>query len=200
MTLLNYGQPLGGITQAAYIVEDIEAAMRHYVRMLNIGPWFVTGPFVPAAGVYRGQPTQMRLTLAVAYSGHLMLEVIQQHDDLPSVYREKIEKSGYGFHHYAVATRDFDADIARYRSMGCDLAFSDISPRGSRIAYMDSSDSLHGMIELVEMSDRLEAIYTGFHHASVGWDGSDPIRRAPPVQPPAQYAPGDQAGNTLSST
>ena len=176
MSTLDYGQPLGGVTQAAYIVQDIEAAMRHFTRLLNVGPWFVTGPFVPAAGVYRGEPTRMRLTLAVAYSGHLMLEVIQQHDELPSVYREKIEKSGYGFHHYGVATRNFDADIARYQALGYALAFSDISPRGARIAYMDSLSDIHGMIELIEMSDGLEAIYTSFQHASVGWDGTDPIR------------------------
>ena len=185
MSTLDYGQPLGGITQIAYVVEDLDAAMSEFTALMKVGPWFVTGPFVPAAGVYRGEPTQMKITLAVAFSGHVMLELIQQHDTLPSVYREKIEKSGYGFHHYAVPTRDFEAEITRYQRMGYELAFSDISPRGSRIAYMDSSRAVHGMIELVEMSDRLEAIYTGFYHASVGWDGKDPVRRTAVCSPAA---------------
>lgn len=189
MGTLNYGQPLGGIIQVAYVVEAIEASMREFTAVLNVGPWFVTGPFVPAAGIYRGQPTQMSLTLAVAFSGHVMLELIQQHDRLPSVYREMVERTGYGFHHYAVPTATFDADVARYRAMGYELAFSDVSPRGSRIAYMDSTRAVHGMVELVEMSDRLEAIYRAFHHASVGWDGRDPVRRtAPAPQPPGRPA------------
>jgi hypothetical protein len=183
MSTLDYGQPLGGITQVAYVVEDIAASMTEFTRLLNVGPWFVTGPFVPAKGVYRGEPTKMKLTLAVAFSGHLMVELIQQHDDEPSVYRETVAKRGYGFHHFAVPTRDLDAEIQRYEAMGYKLAFSDVSPRGSRVAYMDSTTAVHGMIELVEMSDRLEAIYTGFHHASVGWDGSDPVRRGDGSKP-----------------
>lgn len=177
MSTLDYGQPLGGVTQVAYVVQDIEASMEEFTRLLKVGPWFVTGPFVPARGMYRGEPTRMQLTLAVAFSGHLMLELIQQHDELPSVYREMVEKKGYGFHHYAVATRSFDADVARYEDMGYQLAFSDVSPRGSRIAYMDSTRAIHGMIELVEMSEGLEAVYTSIQHASVGWDGRDPVRR-----------------------
>jgi hypothetical protein len=188
MSTLDYGQPLGGVTQAAYIVEDLETSMKDFTDLLNVGPWFVTGPFVPAAGIYRGEPTKMKITLAVAFSGHLMLELIQQHDELPSVYREKIDKTGYGFHHYAVPTRHFDADIARYQSMGYELAFSDVSPRGARVAYMDSSRPIHGMIELVEMSDRLEAIYTAFYHASVGWDGKDPVRKTPLSMPAVAVA------------
>lgn len=178
MSTLDYGQPLGGITQAAYVVADIYASMKEFTDSLNVGPWFVTGPFVPPAGTYRGQPTTMSVTLAVGFSGHLMIELVQQHDELPSVYRELVERTGYGFHHFAVATRNLDTDIARYQCKGYALAFSDVSPRGVRVAYMDSSSAIHGMIELIEMSDRLEAIYTKFYHASVGWDGSDPVRRS----------------------
>lgn len=183
MSTLNYGQPLGGITQAAYVVEDIDASMAVFTRLLNVGPWFVTGPFVPAKGVYRGKPTTMRLTLAVAYSGHLMVELIQQHDQQPSVYQEMVHKTGYGFHHYAVPVADIDAEIARYESLGYALAFSDVSPRGARVAYMDSAKDVFGMIELVQMSARVEAIYTSFYHASIGWDGRDPVRRADAPKP-----------------
>ena len=43
------------------------------------------------------------------------------------------------------------------------------------IAYVDTTRDLPGM---VEMSERLEAIYTRMYLASVGWDGTDPVRRA----------------------
>ncbi len=177
MTALSYGQPLDGITQVAYIVEDIQDAMTSYSRLLRVGPWFVTGPFVPREGRYRGAPTAMQVTLAVAFSGHLMVELVQQHDELPSVYRETIERTGYGFHHYGVPVRDLEASIATYQELGYALAFRDVSPRGTRVAYMDCTRSVHGMIELIELTPRLEAIYTGFQRASIGWDGSDPVRR-----------------------
>jgi Glyoxalase/Bleomycin resistance protein/Dioxygenase superfamily len=118
MTMLSFGQPVGGIVQIAYTVKDIERGMRDYTERLNVGPWFVTGPFVPSRGFYRGQPTDMSLTLAVAYSGHMMVELIEQHDDKPSVYQETIRTKGYGFHHWGMCSRSFDADVARYEKAG----------------------------------------------------------------------------------
>ena len=178
MSVLNFGQPVGGIIQVAYIVEDIEASMREFTQRLRVGPWFVSGPFVPPEGIYRGQPTKMRLTLAVGFSGHMSFELIEQHDDLPSVYQEVIKARGYGFHHWAVPVPDLDRAVAEHRAQGYEVAFSDRSPRGYRVVYMDTTRDLPGMIELMEMSPALEARYTEMYQASLGWDGSDPVRRA----------------------
>ena len=118
-TTINFtGQPHGSIAQIAYIVPDIEAAMRSYVARLNVGPSFVAGPFVPQKGVYRGTPITPRLTLALAYSGTTMIELIQQHDDGPSVFAETVKKRGYGFHHFGLAVREFDAELAAYLGKG----------------------------------------------------------------------------------
>src|ERR1700693_6199140 len=84
MTLLNFGQPLKGIVQFAYVVADLERAMADYTARLNIGPWFVIGPFSPPEARYRGQPTKLNVTLAIGYSGHMQIELIQQHNDAPS--------------------------------------------------------------------------------------------------------------------
>ncbi len=178
MRQLAFGQPLGGIIQVAYVVADIQAAMREFTARLNIGPWFVSGPFVPPEGVYRGRPTDIRLTLALGFSGHMSFELIQQHDDKPSVYREVIERRGYGFHHWALAIDDLDREIAAYAAGGYAVAFSDRSPRGARIAYVDTSRDLPGMIELIELTAQAEAKYAEIHRASVGWDGRDPVRVA----------------------
>ena len=62
--------------------------MRRYTDLLQIGPWFLVGPFVPAKGIYRGAVTTMRISLAVAFAGEAMVELIEQHDQAPSVYRE----------------------------------------------------------------------------------------------------------------
>jgi Glyoxalase/Bleomycin resistance protein/Dioxygenase superfamily len=177
MKHLSFGQPLGGIVQAAYTVENINRSMDDFTRRLNLGPWFVTGPFVPAKGQYRGQPTDISLTLAVAFAGHMMIELIQQHDDKPSVYQETIRTKGHGFHHWAICSRSFDEDVARYRNAGYELAFSDLSPRGVRIVYMDTTRDLPGMLEIIETTDALEAIYKSYFDAAQDWDGSNPVRK-----------------------
>jgi hypothetical protein len=178
MPLFNFGQPVGAIIQVAYIVEDIQRSMRDFTARLKIGPWFVSGPFVPPEGRYRGEPTDIRLTLGVGFAGHMSFELIEQHDRAPSVYREIVEQRGYGFHHWAMPVDDIDGEVARYRSLGYEAAFSDRSPRGYRIVYVDTTRDLPGMIELMERTPSLEARYTEMYLASVGWDGSDPIRTA----------------------
>lgn len=174
-----FGQQIGGISQVAYVVEDIQTSMKEFTARLGLGPWFLSGPFVPPEGFYRGEPTDMKVSLALAFAGHVMIELIQQHDDKPSVYREMVETRGYGFHHWGICTDRFEETIAKYESDGYVIAFSDRSPRGVRIVYMDATRDLPGMIEIIEWGERLESIYMDYFAASQDWDGSDPIRRWP---------------------
>lgn len=183
MQLMKIGQPLGGVIQMAYIVEDIRKSMQDFTARLGVGPWFLSGPFVPPEGLYRGQPTDMTVSLAVAFSGHVTIEVIQQHDTKPSVFQEFIGRRGYGFHHWAIGARDFDGEVRRFQRQGYEIAFSDRSPRGVRIVYMDTSRDLPGMLEIIEITDDLEDIYLEMYQASVGWNGSDPVRKAKAVPP-----------------
>jgi hypothetical protein len=177
MKQLSFGQPFGGIIQVAYTVENIDRGMRDFTERLNLGPWFVTGPFTPSKGGYRGQPTDISLTLAVAFAGHMMIELIEQHDDKPSVYQETIKTKGYGFHHWAICSDKFDEDVAHYQAAGYPIAFHDVSPRGVRIVYMDTTRDLPGMLEIIETTDALQAIYQSYYDAAQNWDGKDPVRR-----------------------
>lgn len=176
MALTNYGQPLGGIIQYAYIVEDIRREMAQFTESMNVGPWFLAGPFKPPRGRYRGQPTELEVSLAIAFSGHVMIELIEQHNDVPSVFREVVDKRGYGFHHHAIVCNDFDAELEKYQSRGFEIAFSDELPGGTRIAYFDTTAVLPGMLEITELTPATEARHTHVYLASVGWDGSDPVR------------------------
>jgi hypothetical protein len=173
---LSFGQPLGSVVQYAYVVQSIDRAAADYVDRLGIGPWFVRGPFTPSAGRYRGQPTSAAITLARAFSGHVMLELVEQHDDTPSVFHPSSGQRRYGFHHWAVFTEQIDADIEGYRALGYEEAYSDVLPSGSRISYVDSRRDLPGMIELVEHTDAQEQVYDTIYRASVGWGGDEPLR------------------------
>lgn len=173
---LRFGRPLGEIIQFAYTVADVDAAVRLYVERFGVGPWYRRGPFTPPHARYRGEPAQLTITLARAFHGDTMIEVIQQHDDSPSVFRERIDKVGYGFHHWAIATRDIEGDIARFAADGYPVAFEDQVPSGARIVYVDATAELPGMIELIEMNDVQEQMYERFHRAAADWDGGDPIR------------------------
>jgi hypothetical protein len=175
--LLDFGQPDGGVTQFAYVVQDIEAAAAAFSAQLGVGPWFVRGPFRPPEGRLRGEPNEPLISLARGFAGHAMFELVHQHDEGPSVFHEHAGPRRYGFHHWAIVTSSFDADIERLAAKGYEEAFSDRLPTGSRVVYMDATRDLPGMIELVEHTAAQEQVYTSMYRAAVGWDGSDAIRR-----------------------
>ena len=172
-----FGQPIGGIVQVAYVVEDLHQAMQDFTRRLNIGPWHYAETYEVQDAVYRGQATDMRMGLALGFSGHMCFELIHMVDDKPSVYRDIVARRGYGFHHLGMATRSYDADVERYRSMGYEVQFSGRTRRGIRGAYLDTSDHLPGMLELIEFNEQQDSFYGAMHQAALAWDGTDPFRK-----------------------
>jgi hypothetical protein len=92
------------------------------------------------------------------------------------VYREVLEKRGPGFHHFGIATANFDTDLERHRAAGHELAFYLLVPSGGRVAYLDTTRELPGFLELIELGGAFEPVFNTFYRASIGWDGKDPVR------------------------
>ncbi|MBN7796627.1 VOC family protein [Parahaliea mediterranea] len=176
MPVLNFGQPDEGVIQMAFITDDLQRAMRDMSACLGVGPWFHFEEFELCELRYMDEPADFRIGLALANSGHMQFELIQPLDDKPSPYRRTRERRGWGFHHYAVAARDFDGTCARLGGQGYRRLVECSVPVGARAAYYDTDDALAGMIEVVEMTPEVETLWTTIHHASVGWDGEDPVR------------------------
>jgi hypothetical protein len=176
MSLLNFGQPDDGIIQTAYVVEDIHRSMQHWVEQLKVGPWFLLEHFTGIDASCRGRPSEADVAIAMSFAGHMMIELIQPDDQVPSVYHEIIEKRGCGFHHWGVGSKDFDRDVESYEKLGGELAFFARVPSGGRVAYMDTTAQLPGMVELIELGTDFEPMFTGFYRASLGWDGKLPLR------------------------
>jgi Glyoxalase/Bleomycin resistance protein/Dioxygenase superfamily len=112
----------------------------------------------------------------MAFASHMQIELIQPNDEEPSVYKETIDATGYGFHHFGVASDDVDADIAELEARGYALAFKASVPTGGHVAYMDGGPNQPGFLELCAASPAFEELFGRFHQASVDWDGSDPVR------------------------
>lgn len=176
MTLLNFGQPDNGIIQMAYVVADLDSAMSRWTASFGAGPWFLLPHFTGERPRYRGGPGGADVALAMAFSGHMLIELIAPNDEKPSVYREVIERTGYGFHHFGVGTRAYDADVERHGARGFELAFEAGVPTGGRVGYLDTKGELPGFLELIELDDATEATFTRFYAASLGWDGKDLVR------------------------
>jgi Glyoxalase/Bleomycin resistance protein/Dioxygenase superfamily len=167
---------LGPIAQLGYVVEDVSAAMEHWIEVLDVGPFFYL-PSPPLNDlVYRGEPTNARIAVAIAYSGDLQVELIQPLDDHPSPYRDFSLVHGSGLHHVAHFTGEYDAALAIYVARGFSPYYQG---RGlsaeQRFSYFDSP-SLGGTVNEVVETSGFGGFFDYMKAQSVGWDGSEPIR------------------------
>ena len=176
----SFGQPVGAICQIAFTVPDLRAAIPVYADRLHAGPWVLMEHFRPPTQRYRGQPTTQDVSLALAYTGSMMVELIEQHDDGPSVYRETVDRVGHGFHHFAVTSAEFDSAEAAYLAVGYQPAYTaqtDPSMGSARVTYLDATTDLPGMIELIELTPEVDAHFGSIKALSEHWDGTDLIHR-----------------------
>jgi hypothetical protein len=160
----------------AYVVEDMDAAMREWIDQLGVGPWFLLDTFTGVDPTYRGASSEAEVSLAMSFAGHMLVELIALEDERPSVWREGVERLGYGFHHFGVGTADYDGEIARHAEQGHALAFECSVPTGGRVGYVDTTAELNAYVEVIEMDEPTEATFTRFYAQALTWDGSDPVR------------------------
>jgi hypothetical protein len=177
MALFDFGQPLNGYCQLAFVVEDIQASMESFTRHVNAGPWFLMDRVAINNVKYRGRSTQMNLSIANGNAGHLQIELIQQNDAEPSPFTEIIKSRGYGLHHQGIAVCDFDTELRKFERLGYEVVAYAENDIPVRAAYLDTHGNFPTFVEIMETNDTVEAVFTAMYHASVGWDGSDPVRR-----------------------
>lgn len=171
----------GSIRQNGYVVHDIQAAMRHWVEVMGIGPWF----YVERAPIrnfrYHGEASDIDLSIALANSGPLQLELIQQRNDAPSMYRDFLADGREGLQHIAYWTDDFAAVKARALDAGFTVGHEGENGDYGPFVYFDSAGHAGTVIELSDVGGAKKRLFAHIAEASEGWDGSDPIRDFPAV-------------------
>jgi len=167
----------GPIDQVAWVVPDITASMLYWAEKLGVGPWHVIERLRPTDFRVDGVSSAAEISLAFAYSGRLQLELIQPHDDEPSMYKEAIDAGRAGAqHHVGFFRRDFDRRLEAALDAGYEVGQSG-SLGAIRFAYLRTDRDPGTIAELVELSDGVEASFVAFHRAALEWDGSVPVRR-----------------------
>ena len=175
--MLGYGTATGAITQIAYVVADLKKAIEWYQTVLGAGPFFVLEHAKSPGRLYRGKNYPTEVSLGMSFSGHLNIELIQPHDNAPSVLREGIERYGYGFHHYGIAYEDVEAELPGYLAQGYVEVTRNPVPTGGEVVFLDPPRPVQpGYLELLPVTPQMEETFTRFWRAAQDWDGSDPIR------------------------
>jgi len=176
LATLGFGQDVGQIVQTAYVVKDIRASINWWIQDAKVGPWFLLDGFTGADQRYRDEPTTADVAIAMAFAGHMMIELIQPKDKKRSVYKETIDKHGYGFHHVGIAVSDVEAERAAYAKRGYHVAFSAPVPSGGTVYYMSGGAVAPGFVELIPATPGMDEMFTRYWKASLDWKGENPIR------------------------
>jgi catechol 2,3-dioxygenase-like lactoylglutathione lyase family enzyme len=165
----------GGIRQLGMVVIDAEAAMREWGRV-GVGPFF-TVKFTVDDFWYRGKRSAApQLTLCFAHSGPLQLELIQQHNDVPSAYQEFLTQGRQGAQHVCAWYADhasFDAKQRELNDRGFTLVQSGASRAAdTRFAYYETGEPGGLMFEISEaLIPPNDSFGMAMESAAWNWDG-----------------------------
>ena len=167
------------VTQNAWVVTDIEAAARAWAATLGIGPFFMgTYPASLFEGMtYRGEPGELTMTTAIAYSGDLQIELIQPIGNAPNAYRDVYAPGESGFHHVCFWSDDLDADLVHYAKAGAATVNTGTMRGGPRFAYVDTREQMGCMTELLEPHPHVVEMFASWKRQAEVWNGETVIVR-----------------------
>jgi hypothetical protein len=161
--------------QLGHVVDDVLAAAMTWVVTFGVGPFHVLPVVDQRLTLRDGETRTVRLQVAVAQAGPVQIELIQQHCDTPSIYRDWSRRGTSALHQIATVTSEYDAKTAHLETLGHHVVAESLGGR-FRIAYVDTVAAFGFYTEVVERSpgflDQLHAI----SRTCADWDGRDPIR------------------------
>ena len=136
--------------QVGVIVRDIEKSVRNYAEIfgIDVPSISITDTVDKAETEYRGESTSARAKLAFMQMGGMQLELIEP-DEHPSTWREFLDAHGEGIHHIAFGAKGMKETIAYLDNNGMPMVQKG-EYTGGRYTYIDSSDKLGLIMELLE--------------------------------------------------
>jgi hypothetical protein len=170
---------LGDRIQLAFVISDLNNALKFWTETLRIGPFVVIENSVAGRTViHRGAHTPMNTTLAFSYLGDIQIELVCPEDDHPSPFNDFLNSGRQGLQHIAFWPENFDKAREDLESHGfveaCSMYLSD----GSRnVCYYDAPSDIGTMIEIVPLTAERSAYFSRIQRLARDWDGTRPVRR-----------------------
>jgi len=161
--------PYGPICQNAFVVTDIDAAIKYWTETMRVGPFFRFPKIEFAEGDYRGKPHKADFDAAIAYSGDLQIELIKPNG--PSIFKEFQDAGRQGVHHFAVFASDMSAACRKIESLGGARIQGGSFSDGSSIAYFEIGGPEPSILEIAYLKAGPQALFDAIKAAGAGWDG-----------------------------
>lgn len=169
----------GNPAQNGYVVRDIRAAMDAWIE-LGVGPWFHIETVEMDWYKHRGVDSPLEMSVALANSGDLQIELIEQRNDAPSLYREFLDSGREGFQHISYWSDDYQALYDKALALGFEIGHEGcIGGEQGRFAYLEKpgTEPAGTLIEISDTSGPKGMFFEHIREVAADWDGSEPIRR-----------------------
>ncbi|TPI57364.1 VOC family protein [Mesorhizobium sp. B3-1-3] len=160
---------LGPIGHIAFVVDDIRTAAAVWSSAFSVGPFVLIEHVRSKELLYRGQPSDVDYSLAFASRGALQIELLQQHNEAPSVFRAP-GVPWRGVHHVGIRSQDVVADEQKLVDVGMVRIQRGVSSTGTITCFMGGGPEL-GIVELVQSFDG-GSFANRVESAAAGWDGT----------------------------
>lgn len=166
----------GSIIELCHVTRDLDAALLHWTRDLEAGPFFVFDVPVLPGQLYYGEPTEVSMRVGFGFSGGVLIELLEQTNDGASPFLDFLRDRSEGLHHIMPRT-DFDVGFARLSDAGHKVAYSGTMPGGERFCLFDTQAVNGSYVELMELSAAMLSSLALMEKAHQTWDGvTDPVR------------------------
>ena len=166
---------LGPIVQLAYVPRDFDAALRHWTRDLGAGPFFTLNHVAYREARYRGQRVDIDFSMAVGYWGDMQIELVQQHNDAPSIHTDWKRAGRQGLQHVCVLVDDMAHARATCAAAGATV-LQELFLDETEAIYVAPGDSSELLVEILRPSQAVLGLFSMIREAARNWDGSEPVR------------------------
>jgi methylmalonyl-CoA/ethylmalonyl-CoA epimerase len=164
---------LGEILQLAYVPGDVEGALKYWINTIGAGPFYHNPHIVFDTMNYMGEPTALDMSSWLGYWGDTQIEIIKQHNDAPSMYKDWRDRRLEGIQHLGLiaeaGARDFLVNSGA-------IIVQDGTLGGAEFFYADLGGGPGAVVEVMMNSQLARDVFGAMRAAARDWNGKNPIR------------------------
>ena len=148
------------------VVPSLEPAMHAWARTTGAGPFFTFPALAFKDYQHRGSEARPSMSVATAYAGDVLLELVELHDDTASPWRE----AGAGTLLPSLVVEDLDAALAAEDAAGHECVTRGTYTFGARFAFVDARASTGTLVQLIEKQFILTQLTGVMRNIAADWD------------------------------
>jgi len=148
------------------VVPSLETAMHAWARTTGAGPFFTFPALAFKDYQHRGSEARPAMSVATAYAGDVLLELVELHDDTASPWRE----IGIGTLAPSLVVDSLDEALAAEAAAGHDCVTRGTYSFGARFAFVDARASTGTLVQLIEKQFVLTQLTGVMRNIAADWD------------------------------